>query len=69
MKKSKPVVKNKLNEWHNWLDDHTPKPIKNVVDEAFLRLKNSILRLYDGVKKTLKGKTEDNTDLTPTLYN
>ena len=67
MKKSKPVVKNKLNEWHNWLDDHIPKPIKNAVDEAFLRLKNSILRLYDGVKKTLKGKTEDNTDLTPTL--
>ena len=67
MKKSKPVVKNKLNEWHNWLDDHIPKPIKNAVDEAFLRFKNSILRLHDGVKKTLKGQTEDNTDLTPTL--
>ena len=67
MKKSKPVVKNKLNEWHNWLDDHIPKPFKNAVDEAFLRLKNSILRLHDGVKKTLKGQTEDNTDLTPTL--
>ena len=48
-----------------------PKPIKNAVDEAFLRLKNSILRLCDGVEKKLKGDVEnqkqtgDKTDLTP----
>ena len=58
MKKSKPVVKSKLCKLHKWLDDHVPKPIKNAVDEAFLRLKNSILRLYDGAKKTLKDIVE-----------
>ena len=71
VKKSRPVVKNKLNEWHDWLVDHVPKPIKNVVSKKILRLKNSILGLYDGVKNALKGdvwnqkQTEDNTDLTP----
>ena len=29
--------------------------------KKFLELKNSIIRLYDGVKKTLNGQTEDNT--------
>ena len=29
MKKSRPVVKNKLNEWHDWLVDYVPKPNKN----------------------------------------
>ena len=58
MKKSKPVVKSKLCKLHKWLDDHVPKPIKNAIDEAFLRLKNSILRLYDGAKKTLKDIVE-----------
>ena len=32
--------------------------LKSVVDKAFLGLKNSILRLYDGAKKTLKGDVE-----------
>ena len=70
MKKNRPVVKNKLNEWHDWLVDYVPKPIKNAAGKAFLRAKNSILGLYDGVKKTLKGdvgnqkQTKDNTNLT-----
>ena len=67
MKKSRPVVKNNLNEWHDWLVDYVPKPIKNVAGKAFLREKNSILGLYDGVKKTLKGnqgQAKDDTDLT-----
>ena len=41
--------------------DYVPKPIKNTASKKFLELKNSILRLYDGVKKTLNGQTEDNT--------
>ena len=61
MKKSRPMVKNNLNEWYGWLVDHVPKPIKNVTSKKFLELKNSILRLYDCVKKTLNGWTEDNT--------
>ena len=69
--KSSPVVKNKLNEWLDWLVDYVPEPIKNDASEGFLRAKNSIQRLYDGVKKTLKGdveeqtQTEDNVDLKP----
>ena len=58
MKKSRPVVKNKLNKWYDWLVDNVPKPIKNVVGKAFSRAKNSILRLYDSAKKTLIGDVE-----------
>ena len=53
MKKSRPVVKNKSNEWRDWLVDYVPKPIKNAAAKAFLQAKNSILGLYEGVKKTL----------------
>ena len=35
--------------------------VKNAASKEFLGLKNSILKLYDGVKKTLNGQTEDNT--------
>ena len=61
MKKGRSLVKNKLNEWYDWLVDHVPKPIKNAADKIFLELKKSIIRLYDGVKKTLNGQTEYNT--------
>ena len=74
MKKSRPVVKNKLNEWYGWLVDYVPKRIKKAVIKTFLRVKNSILGLYDSAKKTLKGDVEgeaekenqeDGVDLTP----
>ena len=76
MKKSRPVVKNRLNEWYDCLVDYVPKPIKNAVSKAFSRVKNSILGMYDGAKKTLKGdvegeaekenqEEEENVDLTP----
>ena len=61
LKKSRPLVKNKLNEWYDWLIDHIPKQIKNAASKKFLELKNSILRLYDDVKKTLNGQAEDKT--------
>ena len=59
MKKGRPVVKNKLNEWCDSLVDYLPKSIKSGVSKAFSRAKNSILRLYDGAKKILKGDVED----------
>ena len=71
MKKSRLVVKNKLNEWYDWLVDHVPKQIKNVTGKAFLRAKSIILELNYDIKKTLKGgpqnqkQTEENTDITP----
>ena len=64
MKKSRPVVKNKLHEQYDWLVDYVPEPIKNAASKVFLRAKNSVLGLYDGVKKTLKRQTGENTDLT-----
>ena len=59
IEKSKPVLKNRLNEWSDWIIDYVPKPIKNAVCKAFSRAKNSILRLYDGAKKTLRGDVDD----------
>ena len=35
MKKSRPMVKNKLTEWYDWLIDYVPKPIKKAVSKAF----------------------------------
>ena len=61
MKKGRSLVKNKLNEWYDWLVDHVPKPIKNTACKKFLELRNSTIRLYDGVKKALNGQTEDKT--------
>ena len=58
MKKSRPVVKNRSNEWYDWLVGYVPKPMKDTVCKAFSRAKNSILGLYDGAKKTLKGDVE-----------
>ena len=75
MKKSRPMIKKRLNEWYNWLVDYVPKPIKNAVSKAFSRAKNSILGLYGGAKKTLKDivekeaeeeqQEEEDVDLTP----
>ena len=36
MKKSRSLVKNKLNGWYDWLIDHIPKPIKNAASKEFL---------------------------------
>ena len=71
------MVKCSLNEWYDWLVDYVPKSIKNAASKAFSGAKNSILGLYDGAKKTLKGdveaedekenqgEEEEDVDLTP----
>ena len=71
MKKSRSVVK----AWYDWLVDYVRKPIKNTVSKALSKPKNSMLRLYDGAKKTLQGdveaeaekknQEEEDIDLTP----
>ena len=58
MKKSKPVVKNRLNEWYDWLVNYVPKPIKNAASKVFSRVIKNMLGLYDGAKKTLKSDVE-----------
>ena len=37
MKKGRSVVKNKLNDWYDWLVDYVPKPIKNTVSKVFFK--------------------------------
>ena len=54
MKKSRPLVRNRLNKLYDWLFDYVPKPIKKAVKKYFLKMKNSIMSLYDGAKRTLK---------------
>ena len=78
MKKSRLVVKNKLSKLYDQLIDYIPKPIKKTVDKVFLWMKNSIMSLYDGARKTLKNivekeaeeeqqqeEEEEDVDLTP----
>ena len=62
IEKSRLVVKNKLNKWYDWLVDYVPKSVKNAVSKAFSRAKNSMLSLYDGAKKTLRGDVEDEAE-------
>ena len=50
MSKSRPQVKNKLNEWYNWLVSHIPKPIKNKASRVFKTFKDKIMGLCYRVK-------------------
>ena len=56
MIKNRSVVKNKLNEWYDWLVGYVPKPIKEPIGNAFLKVKNSVMKLYEKGKKIV-GKT------------
>ena len=61
--KNRSVVKEKLNEWYDWLVSYVPKPIKELVSNAFSKVKRSIMALYKGVKgvkkTTLKEEVEE----------
>ena len=52
------MVKNRLSELYDQLIDYIPKPIKKAMDKVFLGMKNSIMSLYDGARKTLKDIVE-----------
>ena len=54
MARRRRVVKSKLSEWYNWLVDFVPEPIKSAINKGFSTVKNIILNLYNGSKKTLK---------------
>ena len=49
MSKSRPQVKNKLNNWYDWLISHVPKPIKDGASKAFKTFKDKIMGLYNRV--------------------
>ena len=58
MKKIRPVVESRLSRLHKWLEYYVPKPFKKAVKRSLLKMKNSIMSLYDGAKKTLKDIVE-----------
>ena len=39
MRKNRPQVKSKLNDWHDWLVNHVPKTIKDRASRAFKAFK------------------------------
>ena len=49
MSKSRPQVKNKLNDWYDWLVNHVPKTVKDKASRAFKTFKDKIIGLYNGL--------------------
>ena len=49
MSKSRPQVKNKLNNWYDWLVNHVPKSVKDKASRAFKTFKDKIMGLYNRV--------------------
>ena len=49
MSKSCPQVKNKLNDWYDWLVNHVPKTVKDKVSRAFKTFKDKIMGLCNRV--------------------
>ena len=59
MVKSRPVVKNKLHEWRDWIINHVPKTIKDKASKAFETLKDKVLSLYKKGEDVEKEKEEE----------
>ena len=49
MSKSRPQVKNKLNDWYDWLVNHVPKTVKDKGSRAFKTFKDKIMGLYNEI--------------------
>ena len=49
MSKTCPQVKNKLNDWYDWLVNHVPKTVKEKGRRAFKTFKDKIMGLYNGI--------------------
>ena len=60
MSKSRPQVKDKLNEWYSWSVNHIPEPIKERASKAFKTLKDKIMGLYKRVKGEKEPEEEQN---------
>ena len=49
MSKSRPQVKNKLNNWYDWLVNQVSKTVKDKAGRAFKTFKDKIMGLYNRV--------------------
>ena len=49
MRKNRPVVPSKLNDWYDWLINHVPKTIKDGRSRTFKTFKDKIMGFYNGV--------------------
>ena len=49
MRKSRPRVKSKLNDWYDWLVNHVPSTIKYNASRAFKTFKDKIVGFYNRV--------------------
>ena len=58
MSKSRPQVKNKLNDWYDWLINHVPKPIKDGASKAFKTFKDKIMGLYNRITGSAGNRTQ-----------
>ena len=64
MQKQRPLVKNKLNEWYEWLVHHVPKTVESKVSNAFKTFKERIAGLWGKVTggETLKDIVEEEAE-------
>ena len=49
MRKNRPVVTSKLNDWYDWLINHVPSIIKDGASRAFKTFKDKIMGFYNRV--------------------
>ena len=67
MSKNRPQVKNKLNDWYDWLVNHVPKTVKDKASRAFKTFKDKIMGLYNRVtgsdNQALEGPHSADTQL------
>ena len=67
MSKSRPQVKNTLNDWYNWLVNHVPKTAKDEASRAFNTFEGKIMELYNRVtgsgNQALEGPRSTDTQL------
>ena len=56
--KSHPQVKNKLNDWYDWLINHVPKPIKDGASKVFKTFQDKIMGLYNRVTGSTANQTQ-----------
>ena len=57
MSKSRPQVKNKLNNWYDWLIKHVPKTIKDGASKAFKTFKDKIIGFHNRVTGSTANQT------------